>query len=317
MNAMNTAALTRRSFVTAAALTGVAACMVAAAPAAARAEEAPAEAIDAASSDVPAPAATVQLGHVDVYDCGDVKLHAFCTADALGDECYLVEGADSLVAIELPAFESSLAAYKSYVDYLGKPVAGLFADAHVTGGSILSDVPVYATAAAKTAIEGGSTNATTMGLAPSFGAEFRADDLAQVTDVVEEGTVEVGGIQFEVRNAEADTYDLVIPAANAVYTHMLGGACHSIMPSVEAMDAMIAQLEGFQAAGYTFILSSHSTPEGQQAVADKIAYVQNTKEIAAASTDAASFIAAMDEAYPTYAGHNYLEMTAGYLFPEA
>ena len=45
--------------------------------------------------------------------------------------------------------------------------------------------------------------------------------------------------------------------------------------------------------------------------------MENAKEIAAASTDAAGFIAARDEAYPTYAGHNYLEMTAGYLFPEA
>ena len=305
---------TRRTFVAAAAMVGLAAAASTVVPVA-RAEEAAAD--EQAASDVPAPASTVELGHVNVYDCGDVKLHAFCTGDALGDECYLVEGADSLVAIELPAFESSLAAYKSYVDGLGKPVAGLFADAHVTGGSILGDVPVYATAAAKEAIEGGSTNATTMGLGETFGAAFRANDLVQVTDVVEEGAVEVGGIQFEVQNAAADTYDLVIPAANAVYTHMLGGACHSIMPSVEAMDAMVAMLEGYQQAGYTFILSAHCEPEGQKAVADKIAYVENAKEIAASSTDAASFIAAMDEAYPDYAGHNYLEMTASYLFSEA
>lgn len=305
--------VSRRSFVVTAALAGCAACAANALPVVAHAEEA----AEVPATDVPAPAAVVQLGHVNVYDCGEVQLHAFCTGDALGDECFIVEGTDSLVTIELPSFESSLNAYKSYVDYLGKPVAGLFVDAHVTGGSILGDVPVYATAAAKAAIEGGSTNATTTGLAGSFGADFRADDLAQVTDVVEEGPVEVGGIQFEVQNAQADTYDLVIPAANAVYTHMLGGACHSIMPSVEAMDAMVAQLEGYQAAGYTFVLSAHSEPEGQQAVADKIAYVGKAKEIAAASTDAAGFIASMDGAFPAYAGHNYLEMTAGFLFPEA
>ena len=154
-----------------------------------------------------------------------------------------------------------------------------------------------------------------MGLAETFGAAFRADDLAVITDVVEEGPVEVGGIQFEVAGAEADTYDLVIPTANAVYTHMLGGACHSIMPSTQAMDAMVATLEGYQQAGYALVLSGHSEPEGQQAVADKIAYVQHAKELAASSADADAFIAAMDKAYPAYAGHNYLEMTAGYLFP--
>lgn len=304
---------TRRTFVAAAAMAGLAAVASTVIPAAHADEAAAAD----TASDVPAPASTVELGHVNVYDCGEVKLHAFCTGDALGDECYLVESADSLVAIELPAFESSLDAYKSYVDGLGKPVAGLFVDAHPTGASVLEGVPVYATEAAKAAIEGGSTNATTLGLGETFGAEFRSDDLAQATDVVEEGPIEVGGIQFEVQNAAADTYDLVIPAANAVYTHMLGGTCHSIMPSVDAMDAMVSTLEGYQQAGYTFILSAHCEPEGQKAVADKIAYVENVKEIAASSTDAAGFIAAMDEAYPDYAGHNYLEMTASYLFPEA
>ena len=308
-----TSTLTRRSFALATlAAAGCAAC----APLTARAKEASSSASEA-TSDVPAATSVTELGHVSVYDCGDVKLHAFCTGDALGDECFLVEGEDSLVAVELPAFEANLAAYKSYVDSLGKPVAGLFVDAHPTGASWMEGVPVYATAAAKAAIESGSTNATTMGLAETFGAAFRADDLAVVTDVVEEGPVEVGGIQFEVANADADTYDLVIPAANAVYTHMLGGACHSIMPSAEAMDAMVATLEGYQKAGYTFVLSGHSEPEGQQAVADKIAYVKQAEKIAADSSDASEFIAAMDKAYPTYAGHNYLEMTAGYLFPEA
>ena len=305
--------LSRRTFIAGTALAGVAICACGAVSAA-LADEAPA---DGSAPDVPAPASTVELGHVDVYEFGDVTLHAFCTGDALGDECFLVEGADALVAIELPAFDVSLAAYKSYVEGLGKPVAGLFADAHPTGASVLGDVPVYATAAAKAALEGGSTNATAMGLAETFGSTFRADDLARVTEVVEEGAVEVGGIQFEVKNASADTYDLVIPAANAVYTHMLGGTCHSIMPSVPAMDAMVATLQEYQQAGYDLILSGHCEPEGQQAVADKIAYVEAAKQLAASSADAAGFIAAMDEAYPSYAGQNYLEMTAGYLFPEA
>lgn len=305
--------LSRRTFIAGSALASVAACACGTVPAA-LADETSA---GADTSDALAPAYTVELGHVGVYEFGDVTLHAFFTGDALGDECFLVEGADALVAIELPAFDVSLTSYKSYVEGLGKPVTGLFVDAHPTGASVLGDVPVYATAAAKAALEGGSTNATTMGLAETFGSAFRADDLARVTEVVEEGAVEVGGIQFEVKNASADTYDLVIPAANAVYTHMLGGTCHSIMPSVSAIDVMVATLQEYQQAGYDLVLSGHCEPEGQQAVADKIEYVEAAKQLAASSADAAGFIAAMDEAYPSYAGHNYLEMTAGYLFPEA
>ena len=65
------------------------------------------------------------------------------------------------------------------------------------------------------------------------------------------------------------------------------------------------------------ILSGHSTPEGQDAVTEKIAYVEKAKELAASCTTAEAFIAAMEEAFPDYTGQNYLEMTAGYLYPEA
>lgn len=131
---------------------------------------------------------------------------------------------------------------------------------HVAGGTYLC----RRAEAAKTAIEGGSTNATTLGLGETFGAEFRSDDLAQVTELVEEGPVEVGGIQYEVQNGAADTYDLVIPAANAVYTHMLGGACHSIMPSVDAMDAMVTMLEGYQQAVYTSFSPATASPRASK-----------------------------------------------------
>ena len=50
---------------------------------------------------------------------------------------------------------------------------------------------------------------------------------------------------------------------------------------------------------------------------EKIAYVEKAKELAASCTTAEAFIAAMEEAFPDYTGQNYLEMTAGYLYPEA
>lgn len=64
-------------------------------------------------------------------------------------------------------------------------------------------------------------------------------------------------------------------------------------------------------------VSGHTMPEGQQAVADKIAYLQKLEEIAGESSTADEFKTAMLEAFPGYSGVNYLEMTAGYLFPEA
>lgn len=43
--------------------------------------------------------------------------------------------------------------------------------------------------------------------------------------------------------------------------------------------------------------------------------MEKAKELAAASTDAGAFTAAMKEAFPDYVGDNYLEMSAGYLYP--
>lgn len=124
----------------------------------------------------------------------------------------------------------------------------------------------------------------------------------------------MAGIEFNLID-HGETYDLEIPAINAVYTHMLGKTTHSILTSEEHMDAMLTTLKSYQDAGYDMILTSHGGPEGQDAVTEKISYVEQVKELAAESTDADSFTAAMQNAFPDYTGENYLEMTAGYLFP--
>jgi hypothetical protein len=259
---------------------------------------------------------TLDTGSVTVYDYGTLKLHAYATGDALGDEAFIVEGDDALVGIELPSFTDGLDAWSAYVDSLGKPMNDIFLDAHATGASYVEGMTVYGTQAAQDAIASGSTFSTTQGLYETFGEDFHGgDDMAQINQVVS-GTVTVAGIEFNVIDA-GDNYDLEIPALNVVYTHMLGKTSHSILASVEAMDAMLDTLHGYQDAGYEMILSGHSTPEGQDAVTEKIAYVEKAEELAASCTTAEEFMSAMQEAFPDYAGESYLQMTAGFLYPEA
>lgn len=45
---------------------------------------------------------TLTSGSVNVYDYGDVKLHAYFTNDPLADVAYIVEGKKALAGIELP-----------------------------------------------------------------------------------------------------------------------------------------------------------------------------------------------------------------------
>ena len=273
-----------------------------------------AEASDKAETVVPTiHDAAVESGSVTVYDFGASKLHVYNTGDALGDVAYIVEGEDSLIGIELPAFTANLNTWQSYIADLDKPMNDLFLCDHATGASYVEGMNVYGTQGAQDSIASGSTYATTQGLYETFGDDFHGGaDLANINKVVS-GTVTVAGIDFNLIDC-GETYDLEIPSMNAVYTHMLGKTCHSILTSTAHMDSMIETLKGYQSAGYDMILSAHSGVEGQDAVAEKIAYVEKAKELAASCDNAEAFMTAMKEAFPDYIGENYLEMSAGYLY---
>ena len=68
-----------------------------------------------------------------------------------------------------------------------------------------------------------------------------------------------------------------IPEINAVYTHMLGHDCHSIVAGADHADAMIAQLRGYIRAGFGLILTSHYTPEDLKDAETKIGYLEQLK----------------------------------------
>ncbi|MGN0837939.1 MAG: hypothetical protein ACI4NN_02470 [Pyramidobacter sp.] len=253
-------------------------------------------------------------GNVTVYDYGELKLHAGATNDPLNDQWYILESRDALVGIELPPFRQGLEEWKSYLHSLGKPMSALFVDAHPAGGSYAEGITVYSTEAAEKAIAGGSTASTTAGLYAAFGEDFRGNDIAAVGRTVS-GAVTAGGIRFNVIG-RGDTYDLEIPDLKLIYTHMLGGKVHSILPGAAAAEEMLKTCRGYQKAGYDMILSGHCTPEGQEAVAEKIAYLETAEKIMRQCSTSEEFISAMKEKFPDYEGENYLRMSAGFLYPQ-
>lgn len=143
-------------------------------------------------------------------------------------------------------------------------------------------------------------------------AYFTNDPLADVAYIVE-GKKALAGVDFEVID-RGESYDLAIPSINVIYTHMLGKTTHSILTSAAHIEAFLQMLKEYQAAGYAMILTSHGGPKGQDAVAEKISYLNNTKEIMQQSKTADEFKANMKAAFPDYDGENYLDMTAGFLY---
>ena len=97
---------------------------------------------------------------------------------------------------------------------------------------------------------------------------------------------------------------------------MLGHDCHSVVAGEGHANAIIKQLKGYKQKGYNLVLSSHYTPETLKDVDTKIAYLEELKILAKESENVTDFENKVKEKYPEYSGLNYLDMTAGFFFPQ-
>ena len=247
---------------------------------------------------------------MNVYDFGGIKLHAYKTNDFIDNEVFIVEKAGKAVIIESPCFFDNIAELTEYLSDL--KVEGMLVAYHGAGATFLPDVPKYATAKAVEYSENGGGKALIDKFTGAFGDIFDKS-VHKITNVIGEGKITIGGIDFVIRPTH-EAFDIEIPEINAVYTHMLGHDCHSIVAGAAHADGIIAQLNGYIANGYTLILTSHYTPEDLKDAEAKIAYLENLKKIASGCKTAEEFRAKVKEQYPDYSGENYLDMTAGFFF---
>lgn len=255
---------------------------------------------------------TVKLakGEVNVYDFGAIKLHAYKTNDLISDEVFIIEKNGKAVVIESPCFFDNCRELTEYM----KPfkAEGVFIAYHGAGATFLPDVPKYATENAKEYSENGGGKALIDNFTSAFGAAFDSS-VHKITNIIGEGKITVGGIDLIITET-TEAFDVEIPEINAVYTHMLGHDCHSIVAGEGHADAIIAQLKGYIANKRDLILTSHYTPEDLKDAQTKIDYLENLKTIAKNSKNADDFKARVNKEYPNYGGGNYLDMTAGAFF---
>lgn len=252
----------------------------------------------------------LEKGVMNIYDFGDVKLHAYQTNDFIDDEVFIVEKNGKGVIIESPCFVDNNRELAEYLKDL--EIEGMLIAYHGAGGTFLPEVPKFATQNAVDYSAAGGGKALIDKFASAFGEIFDSS-VHMITDVIGEGTVTIGDIELRIKET-AEAFDIEIPEINAVYTHMLGHDCHSIVAGCGHADAMIAQLRGYIEKGYDLILTSHYTPEDLKDAQTKIAYLEKLKKIAADCADAQAFKAEVKKQYPAYSGENYLDMTAGFFF---
>lgn len=255
---------------------------------------------------------TVKLekGEINIYDFGTITLHAYKTNDFIDDEVFIVEKNGKAVIIESPCFFENIKELTKYLNDI--EVEGMLSAYHGAGATFLPEVPKYATQNAADYSENGGGKTLITNFTNAFGEIFDAS-IHQITKVLDEGKINIGGIDFVIKKT-AEAFDIAIPEINAVYTHMLGHDCHSIVAGAGHADAMIAELRSYIENGYDLILTSHYTPEDLKDAQTKIDYLENLKKIAAGTQNADEFKAEVGKQYPQYSGQNYLDMTAGFFY---
>ena len=250
-------------------------------------------------------------GEVGVYDFGAVKLHAYKTNDLIDDEVFIVEKNGKAVVIESPCFHDNISELTAYLKDM--TVEGILVAYHGAGATFLPDVPKYATENAVEYSANGGGKALITNFTAAFGASFD-NTVHNITNVIGEGRVTIGGIEFVIHPTH-EAFDIEIPEINAVYTHMLGHDCHSIVAGCPHADGIISQLNYYIRKGFDLVLTAHYTPEDLKDAQTKVDYLTNLKEIALESESADEMKAKVQEQYPDYSGMNYLDMTVGFFFP--
>lgn len=255
---------------------------------------------------------TIKLakGEMNIYDFGGVKLHAYKTNDFIDNEVFIVEKNGKAVIMESPCFFDNNKELTKYLNNV--EVAGMLIAYHGAGATFLPEVLKYSTQNAIEYSANGGGKALIDNFTNVFGEIFDSS-IHKITNVIGEGKVTIGGIDFEIKQT-AEAFDIVIPEINTVYTHMLGYDCHSIVAGADHADGIIAELNRYIEKGYDLILTSHYTPEDLKDAQTKIDYLENLKKIAANCADADSFKEEVQKQYPAYSGQNYLDMTAGFFF---
>lgn len=257
----------------------------------------------------------MDVGQMNTYSFeGGLKIHVYNTGDVMCDQTIILEKAGKAVAVELPCFKDSIEAVTGWLASRGIELEAKFVSYHAAGGTFLPGVRNIMTSSAVAYNSEGQGKALVDGFIKVFGPGFDGTTV-KADAVVGAGEIEIAGIRMViVPNAEA--FEVEIPEAKAVYMHMLGHDCHSIVAGPAHADAIIANIRQYLDRGFELFLTSHYVPEGRQDAEEKIAYLENLKTIVAGSSSGAEFRQKVVEAYPGYSGENYLDMSVGMFFPQ-
>jgi len=256
---------------------------------------------------------TLEHGMITKIACGDMNVRVYSTKDAIEDQVIILDRQGKGIIIELPCFHDSIAELTKYLADNKLEIVGKLVSYHAAGSSFLPDVKNYLTESAVAYNTDGEGAHLVQNFSGVFGAAFDSG-IINAGEKLNGGKMNIAGIDIEII-PNGDAFEVCIPAAKAVYVHMIGHDCHSIVAGAVHADALVANLQGYLDKGIEIFLSSHYVPETRKDVETKIAYLNDLKAIASECGSGTEFEEKVMAKYPNYSGLNYLDMSAGFFFP--
>lgn len=243
-----------------------------------------------------------------------LTVHSYNSTEGMRDGSFIFETAEALVVLEPQSMPGSIEEFKKYVESLNKPVKAVIVSYHGAGLSHYAGIPIYASKATIEFAESGAEKK----MLDNFAETNPGFDTTVIVpgQALEAASATIEGIDFALfyDNSPFPGMTVAIPSSKVVYLHMLGADTHSILFSPEHIEAFITQLKGLKDQGYELILSSHHTPETAEALDQKIAYLEKTKEILKEAKTKEEFVTAMNATFPDYYGDHFVTMSAGRIY---
>lgn len=254
------------------------------------------------------------LGEVTIYDFGNIKLHSYKSNDPLGDVSYAFESDSAIVILESAAFKPQIREWANYLNSLGKSLEGSIMAYHAVGGSTYNLPIPYATQNALDTWKASSTGERATRFAARFGNDLDTDTPTQINLVKFGETKTIGAMQFKFIDVGDSAFNVEVPQINVIYRHSFAPNSHTAVRSIKHLDDELKTLRQYKKKGYVLILSSHSVPVDQNAVAQKISYFNTIKSLAKKCKTKDEFLTQAKDAFPDYAGESDLERTANALY---
>lgn len=255
-------------------------------------------------------------GRFEVHDFDNFKLHVYYTNDVMADASYIVEGGNSLVAMEYPLFKDNAAEFGNYIDKLGKPVEQVITDYHEgSSGEQAQAVAEGMSEFMKGAVYGGMMNH----FKEAFGDSMVSLPTGKSVEIPFDSTQEWAGVTFKFLHGATSDFPAasILIGGKVYYTHWTPAKAHMShlqISSAAAVDAELTEAEKSLQSGAELFIGGHGGATNADAVKFKIDYLKTVKQLRSENQAAANFIEAMKKAYPDLPGSEGLGELAKALY---